>query len=302
MLQNKFLFFFIFIFTYSFSQQKIDTVYVYEEVIVHDTIYVEKTIDKLKLENIVFTKGEKDEKGKIELIQNGKKIEINVDSTNIFYPKLKLKTPKKSWFFGGKFLSGLSSNSLFKDLNASNSYGFGLGLWSRKQLFESNLYLGAGLDGFYWWNSFSLEASTNNNRLNGYYFTNSQKPLLFKGIESKNFQFQIPLQLYYNYKKFMPSIGVFASISNYKSEFQSSSGKLPLSLDETQVFETQALQIGYLAELQYEISKHISVGINFSFGKAKNLVFINKGDSNQSFKTQNSFSENRFLLELVYKL
>lgn len=302
MLQNKFLFFFIFIFTCSFSQQKIDTVYVYEEVIVHDTIYLEKTIDKLKLENIVFTKGEKDEKGKIELIQNGKKIEINVDSTNIFYPKIKLKTPKKSWFFGGKFLSGLSSNSLFKDLNASNSYGFGLGVWTRKQLFESNFYLGAGLDGFYWSNSFSIEASTNNNNLNGYYFTNSQQPLLFKGIESKNFQFQIPLQLYYNYKKFMPSIGVFASISNYKSEFQSSSGKLPLSLDETQVFGTQALQFGYLVELQYSITNKISVGLNFSSGSSKNLIFTNTNDKNQQFKTQNTFKENRLLAELVYRL
>lgn len=300
MLQNKFLVVILLLSGFAFSQEKkIDTIYVYEEVIIHDTIYIEKPLNKINLENVIFTKGENNEKDKLEITQNGKKIQILVDSTNIVFQKNK---KPKSWFFGGKFLSGLSSNSLFKDLNASSSYGFGLGVWTRKQLFESNFYLGAGLDGFYWSNSFSIEASTNNNNINGYYFTNSQQPLLFKSLESKNFQFQIPLQLYYNYKKFMPSIGIFASISNYKSEFQSSSGKLPLSLDETQVFGTQALQFGYLVELQYSITNKISVGLNFSSGSSKNLIFTNTNDKNQQFKTQNTFKENRLLAELVYRL
>jgi hypothetical protein len=299
MLQNKFSLILIFVFNFIFSQQKVDTVYVYEEVIVHDTIYIDKPISELKFDNVVFTKDEFN-KGKLQLTQNGKKIEIKVDSTNIVFPKS--KTRNKSWFFGGKFHFGMASNSLFEELNSPNTIGFGLGIWTKKQLFNSKFSIGIGLDGLYWSSPFLFDASQNNSSLNGYYFTNSNQPILFKGIENKHFQFQIPLQIYYKYRKFIPSIGVFASISNYKSEFIGSSGKIPISLDETQVFEAQALQMGYLAELQYEISKHISVGLNFSSGTAKNLIFINQNDKNQMFKTQNAFKENRLLAQLIYKL
>lgn len=299
MLQNKFLLFLILFINYTFSQQKVDTIYVYEEVIVHDTIYIEKPINQIKLENIIFKKGANDEKGIFEVTQNGKIIQILVDSTNIVLPKIK---PKKSLFFGAKFFLGLANNSLFQKFNENNSFGFGLGVWTQKKLFDSNFYLGVGIDGFYWNNAFSVDAATDNSTLNGYYFTDANQVFLFNSIGSKRFQVQIPIQIYYEFKKFKPSLGIFTSVSNYKSTFKSSSGKLPLSLDETQVFSAQALQIGYLVELQYEISKHISVGINFSSGKAKNLIFVNKGDFNQSFKTQNSFTENKFLLELVYRL
>jgi hypothetical protein len=298
MLQNNFLLIFLLLSGFAFSQEKkVDTIYVYEEVIIHDTIYIEKPLNKINLENVIFTKGENNEKDKLEITQNGKKIQILVDSTNIVFPRIK---KPKSWFFGGKFLFGSANNSLFKSLNAPNTIGFGLGIWTRKQLFASNLSIGIGLDGLYWSSPFSFNATQNNSDLNGYYFTNSNQPILFKSLENKNFQFQIPLQLYYKYKKFMPSIGVFGSISNYKSEFIGSSGNLPLTLDETKTFETNALQFGYLAALQYEINKNISVELNFSSGSSKNLIFTNTNDKNQSFKTQNTFKENRLLAGLVY--
>jgi hypothetical protein len=301
MLQNKFLFYLALFTSIAFSQEKkVDTIYVYEELIIHDTIYIEKPLNKINFEKVIFTKGENDEKGKLEVTQNGKKIEIKVDSTNIIFPKIKIH--KKSWFFGGKMYLGYASNSLFKSLNAPNTIGFGLGIWTRKQLFDSNFSVGIGLDGLYWSSPFSFDASQNNSAINGYYFTSTNQPILFKAIEDKHFELQFPLQFYYKIKKFMPSIGVFGSVSNYKSEFIGSSGSLPLSLDETQSYEAKAFQFGYLAELQYEITKKISVGLNFSSGNSKNLIFTNTNDKNQTFKTNNSFQENKFLLQLVYKL
>jgi hypothetical protein len=301
MLQNKVFLLFILFSCIAFSQEKkVDTIYVYEEVIIHDTIYIEKPLNKINFEKVVFTKGENDEKGTLEFTQNGKKIEIKVDSTNIIFPKIKIH--KKSWFFGGKMHFGYATNSLFKSLNASNTIGFGLGVWTRKQIFDSNFSVGIGLDGLYWSSPFSFDASQNNSAINGYYFTNSNQPILFKSIENKHFEAQIPLQFYYKINKFMPSIGVFGSVSNYKSEFIGSSGSLPLSLDETQSYEAKAFQFGYLAELQYEITKKISVGLNFSSGSSKNLIFSNKNNKNQTFKTNNSFRENKFLVQLVYRL
>jgi hypothetical protein len=276
MLQNNFYLLILIFSSIAFCQEKkVDTIYVYEEVIIHDTIYIEKPLDKIKLENVIFTKGENNEKDKLELTQNGKKIQIQVDSTN---------------------------NSLFKELNAPNTVGFGLGIWVQKKLFDSNFSIGVGLDGLYWSSSFSFDATQNNSAINGYYFTENNEPLLFQSIENKHFQYQIPIQLYFKIKKFTPSIGMFASISNYKATFKGSSGNLPLTFDETQVYNSQALQIGYLVELQYEITKHISIGINFSSGKTDSLVFVNKNNKNQTFKAQNSFSENRWLAQLIYRL
>lgn len=299
MLQNKIILVFIILSNFIFSQvRKVDTVYVYEEIIIHDTIYIEKPLNNLNLEKVIFTKGENNEKDKLEITQNGKKIAILVDSTNVVFPKIK---KPKSWFFGGKLHFGLADNSLFKQLNAPNSLGLGLGIWSKKQLFSSKFSLGIGLNVFYWTNSFSVDATQNNNGFSGYYFINN-KPLLFKSLKNKHFQAQIPLQFYYKIKKFTPSVGVFASISNYKSEFIGSSGSLPISLDETKSFTAESLQFGYIVGLDYKISKKISLGINYLSGKSKNLVFTNNDDKNQQFKTKNSLSENQFLIQMIYCL
>ncbi|MBC8643687.1 hypothetical protein H9W95_05405 [Flavobacterium lindanitolerans] len=99
----------------------------------------------------------------------------------------------------------------------------------------------------------------------------------------------------------MPSVGGFVSTSSYKSQFLGSSGRLPQTLDETQRFRAEALQIGYPAEVQYAISEHLSIALHFSSGKANNLLFTNKQDKSQSFKTGNEFSEKRFGLQLVYR-
>lgn len=297
MLQNKFLYFLLFSFCLAFSQQKtIDTIYVYEEVIVHDTVFVEKPINEKKLDKVVFIKNEND---KIGLTLNGEKIQIKVDSATVVLLK---NLHNKTWFFGGKLYTGTARNTLFKKLNAPADIGIGLGIWTKKRLFNPRFLVGIGIDASYWMSPFTFDATKNESSLNGYYFTENNQPKLFQSIDSKHFQLQIPIQFYYKIQRFTPSIGAFANISSYKAKFLGSSGVLPLTFDETQVFKAEALQIGFLAELQYELSKHISVGINFSSGKAKNLVFTNKNDSSQSFKTDKKITENRLLAQLIYQL
>lgn len=300
MSQNKILFLFLAFTTFAFSQEKkVDTIFVYEEIIIHDTIFIEKPV--VKIDKAVFT-SESNKKDKLELTQNGKKIQIPIDTLVLITNKKSFeRQQKRSWFFGGKLHFGLASNSLFKKMDASNAVGFGLGIWTRKELFNSNFSVGIGIDGFYWMSPFSFNASKKDSELNGYYFTDS-KPKLFQSIENKHLQLQIPFQLYYKINKFTPSIGGFLGASNYKSYFLGSSGKLPLILDETQTFKAEALQIGYLAEVQYSISKHLSVALHFSSAKANNLVFTNRQDKNESFKTRQDFHENRFLLQLIYSL
>lgn len=303
MLPNRFLLLAFLFSGLAFSQEKkVDTIYVYEEVIVHDTVFIEKPLNQVKFDKAIFIKSETDEKDKLEVTQNGKKIQITVDSTNLVLANNKPNIRSKNWFFGGKLHFGTANNSLFRQLKAPANMGLGLGVWVKKKVFNPNFFVGIGIDAMYWMSPFVFDATENDSELNGYYFTENNEPKLFQSIENKHFQFQVPLQFYYTIKKFTPSIGVFASLSNYKATFLGSSGNLPLIFDEIQVFRAKSFQVGYLGELQYELSKHISIGINFSSGKSKNLIFINKENRSQNFKSQNTFTENRWLAQLIYQL
>jgi hypothetical protein len=303
MLRNKFVYLFLFIFNLMFSQSKTDTIYVYEEIIIHDTIFIEKKLEEIKIDKAILLKEKANDKISLQIVQNGIKSNIKIDTIiGINKKQIGNFIKKKSWFFGAKLHFGLADNSFFKKQNAPNNLGIGLGIWTKKRLYESNFFIGTGLDGFYWSSPFLLDATQNESTLNGIYFVNDTEPILFKSLKSKHFQVQIPLQFYYNIKKFTPSIGVFASISNYKAEFASSSGTLKRSLDIPQTFQTQTLQIGYLTQLQYEISKHISIALTFRAAKSKNLIFVNKNDKNQSLKINDSVEENSILLSFIYCL
>ncbi|HRB71571.1 MAG TPA: hypothetical protein PK776_06960 [Flavobacterium sp.] len=301
MLRDKLLLLFLVFTGFAFSQEKkTDTVFVYEEVIVYDTVFVEKPFTKI--DKAVFT-SEADKKDRLEIIQNGKKFQVAIDTLVLVTDKKRIEKQRpQTWFFGGKLHLGLARNSLFKEMNAPNTIGLGLGIWTRKALFNSDFSVGIGFDAFYWIGSFSFDATQNESVLNGYYFTNNRQPKLFKTIDCTNFKLQLPIQLYYNINKFTPSVGAFACTSNYKSQFIGSSGNLPLTFDEIQDFKAEALHIGYLIELHYSLSKHISVALHFSSGKANNLFFSKRDDKNQFFKTKNTFIENNFLIQLLYTL
>jgi len=301
MLRNKILILFLTVGNLVFSQsKKIDTVYIYEEIIIRDTIFIEKPFTKI--DKAVFI-SENNKEDKLELTQNGVVIQIPVDTLVLITDKKRIEKAKsKSWFFGGKAHLGLSENSLFKEMGTPMNTGFGIGLWTRKELFNSNFSIGIGIDASYWMRPSSFNASQNDSRLNGYYFNSKKEPKLFHSIESKHFQLQIPVQVYYKIGKFTPSIGWFISASNYKTQFLGSSGALPLRFDEMQTFRAGALQTGYLLEMQYAVSERISVGIHFSSGKFNNLVFTNKDDKNQTFKIENKFTENKGFLQLIYTL
>ncbi|MFY0482618.1 hypothetical protein ACI6PS_08430 [Flavobacterium sp. PLA-1-15] len=300
MLRNKISILLLVLSNLVFSQSKVDTVYVYEEIIVRDTVFIERPFTKI--DKAVFI-SEENKKDKLELTSNGVVVEIPVDTLVLITDKKRADRQKsKSWFFGGKFHLGMADNSLFKEMDAPISTGIGIGIWTRKTILDSDFSVGIGLDGLYWMSPFSFNAQQNDSKLNGYYFTERNEPKLFHSIDSKHFQFQIPIQFYYQIGKFTPSIGGFVSTSNYKTNFLGSSGELPLKFDEMQTFKTEAIQVGYLLELQYAFSEHISVALHFDFGQSNHLVFKNKDDKNQAFKSENKFTEKRGLLQLIYKL
>lgn len=85
MWKTKISLLFLFFVNFMFSQNKkeTDTIYVYEEVIIRDTIYIERPLNKLKIDKVVVTPEKKGKQPQITLIQNNKKTVIPVDSLKI---------------------------------------------------------------------------------------------------------------------------------------------------------------------------------------------------------------------------
>ncbi|OYU83051.1 MAG: hypothetical protein CFE24_13090 [Flavobacterium sp. BFFFF2] len=295
MLQNKFSFILYLFSCFIFSQEKkIDTIYVYEEVIVHDTVFIEKPLDKLKIDKIIVTKGEKGEKPQAILFQNNKKTIILIDT-------LEIETKKKSfisrWKFNAKCYLGLNSNDLLKEFNVKNQPCLGAGLFVKKTIFHPNFSVGTGIEINLTLNTVQLDNANSNSFLNGYYFTDVGSPKLFRSLTAKGFQFQIPFQFYWKIKKITPSVGVFGNMTNFEATFLGSSGNLPLTLDETQTFDAKMFSIGYFFQLDYAVHKKWSIGLNFSFANAKKNVFSR---INETFAIDKKLNQNTFGIFLLY--
>ena len=58
--KNNFCFGLLMLFHFGFSQEKkVDTVYVYEEIIIRDTVYIEKPLNKIKVNTLIVNEVKK---------------------------------------------------------------------------------------------------------------------------------------------------------------------------------------------------------------------------------------------------
>jgi len=296
MFKNKLFFILFWIGFLGFSQVKkeADTIYIYEEVIVYDTIYVEKPLAKLKFEKVIVSPAKRGIKPFLTVIQNNKKIVIPIDSLII---EKKRKPFPNNWEFGIKLTSGLLSNSLFKEFDAPIQMNYGLGVFVKKTVFHPNLSLGIGVEFSVLNNTLQRQDSTATSFLNGYYFSENGSPKLFTDFKNTGFQVQIPLQLYWKVNKFTPSVGIIGTRSSYEATFLQSTGNLPLTLDEEKKFDGQTFYFGYLFQLEYAVIKNWSIGINYSYSQAEHLIFKSNNDS---FAIDKRIRQNAFGVSVFY--
>jgi hypothetical protein len=285
----------LFVLNFSFAQEKkVDTVYVYEEIIIRDTVYVEKTLDKIKIDKVTISSDKKGKKPQLTISQNNKKTIVAVDTLVI---EKKEKSFDSKWKFGFKFNFGLNSNTLLKEFNAKNQQTIGLGVFVKKAVFHPNFSLGTGFETFLTINESQINNAASASFLNGYYFTDDGSPKLFETLNTKGFQFQIPVQFYWEIKKFTPSFGVFGAVSNYESTFKGSSGNLPLTLDESQKFNAKTFYFGYLFQLEYAIYKQWSIELNYSYSNTKKIVFK---QNEETFAIDKKITQNTFGISFLY--
>jgi hypothetical protein len=296
MFKNKLLFILFFSGFHGFSQVKkeADTIYVYEEVIVYDTIYVEKPLAKLKFEKVIVSPAKRGIKPFMTVIQNEKKIVIPIDSLII---EQKRKPFPNNWEFGIKLTSGLLSNSLFKEFDAPIQINYGVGFFVKKTVFHPNLSLGIGVEFSVLNNTLQRQDATANSFLSGYYFSENGSPKLFTDLKNSGFQVQIPLLLYWKVNKFTPSVGIIGTKSSYEATFLQSSGNLPLTLDEKKQYNATTFYFGYLFQLGYAVFKKWSIEINYSYSQAEYLIFKSNNDS---FAIDKRIRQNAFGVSVFY--
>lgn len=296
MFKNKILYLLLCIHFLGHSQAKkvTDTIYIYEEVIVHDTIYIQKPLGKLRFEKVIISPAKKGIKPFLILINNAEKIIIPIDSIIL---KTKQKPFLNNWQFEAKIATRINSNSLFKEFNSNVQISYGLGAFIKKRVFHPNFSIGIGVEVAIVPSTLNINASNSDSFLNGFYFTDNGNPKLFEGLNNKGFQIQIPLQFYWKINKFTPSIGIFGNKASYEAIFLASSRTLPLKLDENQSFDAQIYSFGYLAQLEYALFKNWSFGVNYSYATARSINFKR---NNESFAVDKKIKQNAFELSIFY--
>jgi hypothetical protein len=292
----------------AWSQKKaIDTIYVYEEVIIHDTIYIEKPLHNLTIENAMLMLTEMNT-GILTFGNNGEHTTINLnhltlkDSTN--QPKKQIKTkPKREisdWSFGVKTIYNQSFSNLFTNSKTISSNGYGLGITVMKRLFRKNGYLSAGVNYNRFPKSTTVTKENTSSPFNGFYFYNNL-PNLFLETSNKYDQIQVPILAHYRIGNFIPSIGLVYTLNTYDgATFLSSSGNAPLTFDQTTTTKMKTQSLGGIIEMGYCINTHFYTALNFTYSKTNEIIFYE--NSSELFSLKKDSAQRQLSLSITYFL
>ncbi len=268
----------------SAQKKKTDTVFVYEKVIVYDTVYLEKAVASR-------TKG----------IQISPPNVKNQFIENRIFKVKRTRTERKTFFqslqYGVEGGIGFKNNSWARALHSDKlQFGENLGLWFSKKV-SSNLLLMLSANIYRWNSTFDLDANEDETYLNGFYFTKDNQPLLFQRFNNKHFEYTGQLKILYEWKKFRPFAGFAVNKNIYKMRFLVPENQ---NLNKPNDFRSYKLNIGFSFGLQYQISPKISVTSDYQQFSLNNLSLKNSSFDFDIFKTNNTFAERKLNLGVAY--
>ncbi|KQT17589.1 hypothetical protein ASG31_09315 [Chryseobacterium sp. Leaf404] len=282
MLQRFLIFCFLITLTSVSSQRKkVDTVYVYEKVIVYDTIYLEKAV-YFKFIDINLPK-----------ISTGNLIFKQISSEKSdFNPE----TPG-NLNFGVEAGIGLKKNIWSESTSEKKQFGENIGLWISGSFFRSKLSFQLSANLHHWNQTFELDANQDDTLLNGYYFTEDNQPLLFQKFNDEHFELVLELKAIYEWKKFRPFAGILLNRNCYKMKFLVPENRM---LVREENFTSNQINIGFSLGLQYRIFKRFLLELEYQKFKINNLSLKNNDFHFDIFKTNNTFAERKLGLGISY--
>ncbi|MBW7676462.1 hypothetical protein [Chryseobacterium chendengshani] len=285
---NKFLFIFAILFLQFFQAQrtKTDTVYVYEKVIVYDTIYLEKAV-KNRSNDIIFKELViKELMLENQLPQKPGKDRINKNKTSGFE-------------FGIEAGVGFKNSNWAKELsNGKQQFGQNSGIWISKSV-SQNLYLMLSANVYHWSSTFDLDANKEDTYLNGFYFTEDSEPLLFQRFNNKHFEYIAQLKVLYEWKKIRPFVGFLANRNVYKMQFLVPENNV---LDKLDDFKSKQFNFGFSFGIQYLVFPKLLISADYQYYRMKDLSLKNSSFDFDIFKTNNTFAERKLNLGISYTL
>ncbi|KMQ65347.1 hypothetical protein ACM46_05425 [Chryseobacterium angstadtii] len=271
------------------QRKKTDTVYVYEKVVVYDTVYLEKPL-KIKPSGLNFKPAVID-----NLIPVTTQYEfILIKDTT----KGLIISPKKfDWGTGAGI--GLKSSSWARESSKNRQQpGFNAGLWISRNMYKRfSMMLSAHV--YYWNSTFNLDANREETWLNGYYFTDDRQPLLFQKFSDKHFEYAAQLKIFYEWKRIRPFVGFLANRNIYKMQFMVPENNIINKLDD---FKSKNINIGYSMGIQYRIMQKILVSLEYQAYTMKNISLKNSSFNFDIFKTNNTFAERKINLGISYTI
>lgn len=267
------------------KRKKIDTVYVYEKVIVYDTVYLEKPV-KIVSKEVLIPKYSITE---IKIKNNLKTTQNNVEIKS--YPLLE---------YGIEAGIGLKNSNWGKELSTKKQqFGENLGVWFSKSIITPRLSLMLSANVYYWNSSFDLDANKEETYLNGYYFTEDHQPLLFQRFNNKHFEYALQLKLFYEWKKIRPFVGFLVNRNIYKMQFLVPENNVLNKLDD---FKTIQNNYGFTFGVQYRILKRFFLSLDYQQYQMKNLSLKNSSFDFEIFKSNNTFAERKINLGISYMI
>lgn len=268
------------------QRKKKDTVYVYEKVIVRDTIYLEKAL----------------------------KIQPKGLSLNL--PEIAMPQPEETFFirdevkgitvsiskrieFGIEAGTGMKRSSWAIDPSGKKTQsGFSVGIWASKPIYKRfSLLLSAHL--YYWNSTFDLDGTKEDTWLNGYYFTDDHQPLLFQKFNNKHIEYAAQLKILYEWKNIRPFIGFLANRNSYTMQFLVPENNV---LNKSDDFKTNQINFGFTLGLQYRIMRKFLISVEYQEYKMKNISLKNSSFNFDIFKTNNTFAERKINLGISYSV
>ena len=279
----KFLYSFLICLASAFLHSQ-DTIFVYEEVIEHDTVYLPKSFEKSKIQKATLELNEKGSAGNLIIKTDSINIKIPIneiifgnsdDENKLTVQKKQLPKNNKNvngyWHFG-VFTNGFyNSNSLFDEVFNGSNFVFGAGVFVEREIFKK---ISLKLQPQYSFGiSENLNASEKETLLDGYYFSNNI-PYFFKGISANNQIFIIPISAHYNIKKWSPSIGFYGMYRILKADFITSSFTTnPPTFDTEKTLSMSYQQIGFSLGVDYKLTKKFSLNLKYLQGYTDEIDF-----------------------------
>lgn len=266
------------------QRTKTDTVYVYEKVIVYDTIYLEKAI-KRYFKDVNISKPILKE----PIIKNHT---FKIENEN----ELRKKVALSKFHYGIEAGIGFKNSSWANEITNKQQFGQNLGIWASKNIVP-NLSLLLSANVYHWNSTFDLDANKEDTFLNGFYFTEDDKPLLFQRFNNKHFEYTAQLKLIYKWKNIRPFVGFLANQNRYKMQFLVPENSILNKLDD---FKSKQINYGFSFGIQYRVFTRFLIIIDYQKYLLKNLSLKNSSFDFDIFKTNNTFAERKINLGISY--